>query len=96
MSDYYEVEKIIEGRYLKSKRRWIYQIKWVGYPSEQNTWEPEKHLKRLGTMLAEFKKRNSGKPAALIAPIVKTIQKSVKKPITHKKPAVEPTIQPSN
>ena len=34
----YEVESIINHR--GGKRRREYLVKWVGYPSSENTWEP--------------------------------------------------------
>ncbi|KIW01063.1 uncharacterized protein PV09_07577 [Verruconis gallopava] len=38
----YEVEKILDHR--TRGRQHFYLIKWKGYPSEENTWEPYKNL----------------------------------------------------
>ena len=51
----YEVEKIV------NKKRNIngvilYEVKWLGYPEDQNTWEPLSHLTKVKKMIAEFEK----------------------------------------
>ena len=38
----YEVEKITKMREVEGKR--AFRVKWVGYSSRENTWEPEEHL----------------------------------------------------
>lgn len=38
----YELEKIVARRMVG--RRKEYLVKWLGYPSHQNTWEPLAHL----------------------------------------------------
>lgn len=38
----YEVEGIVDHK--KSKGGWLFLVKWVGYDSEENTWEPEVSL----------------------------------------------------
>lgn len=49
----YEVECILDRRYVSSPRRVEYLVKWLGYPDEANTWEPEENLQ--GNMaLVEF------------------------------------------
>ena len=48
----YEVEAILEKKKIGPK--WKYFIKWVGYPHEQNTWEPEENLNNVQEMLEEF------------------------------------------
>jgi hypothetical protein len=44
----YEVEKVVDYRYRKiafpDGSHDEYLIKWKGYPSSENTWEPESHL----------------------------------------------------
>ena len=50
---FYEVEKIVD------KRTNIYGlveflVKWKGFPSSDNTWEPKKNLKRLEHMIKEY------------------------------------------
>jgi len=37
--DVYEVEKITDRRQ-DENGRWQYLVKWVGYPDEENSWEP--------------------------------------------------------
>ena len=39
----YEVEKVIDDRIRKGKQEFL--VKWKGYPSEENTWEPYNNLK---------------------------------------------------
>lgn len=60
----YEVEKIVTSR-INKKGIWVpnpgkkeYLIKWVGYDSSQNTWEPERNLVNVKDLLEEFEKKN--------------------------------------
>lgn len=39
----YKVEKILQSRTNKKGNK-EYLIKWLGYPYEDNTWEPEKNI----------------------------------------------------
>lgn len=41
----YEIDRVISKRVRKGKRE--YFIKWKGYPSLQNSWEPEENLNSL-------------------------------------------------
>jgi len=43
----YNVEYIVAHR--RRKHKLEFQVKWEGYPSEQNTWEPEENLLGEGT-----------------------------------------------
>jgi len=36
----YEVDQILNHQYHGQSKRLDYLIKWVGYPSSDNTWEP--------------------------------------------------------
>jgi len=52
----YTVEKILDRR-LGKKKRVEYLLKWEGYESDDNTWEPEEHLTK-----AEEKKAKEVSP----------------------------------
>lgn len=53
-SDKFAAEKIVAKEY-----RWL--IKWKGFPSENNTWEPKENLTECEEMLENFEnKRKSG------------------------------------
>jgi len=52
----YEVEEI------RDKRRgddgdWLYYVKWVGWESDTNTWEPVEHLEESKELLEEFERK---------------------------------------
>ena len=34
-----------------------YLVKWMGWPAEYNTWEPEKHLKNAQAIIKRYLKR---------------------------------------
>ena len=53
-NDIYNVEEILDKR--KSGRYYEYLIKWEGYPDEQNSWEPKKHLP--AQMVQEFEEKS--------------------------------------
>lgn len=50
---YYEVEEIIDKRY-NIFGLCEFLVKWKGYPSSQNTWEPKKNLSNVTWMIKEF------------------------------------------
>ena len=52
----WEVESIVKHRGTGKRRE--YFIKWKGYPSSEDTWEPERHLKNARTILNNYKKRH--------------------------------------
>ena len=52
----YEVEAIIAWR--KRGRTRQYLIKWKGYPTSDNSWEPESNLKRSRRLLETYKQRH--------------------------------------
>ncbi len=55
----YNVEKILKMKIEKGKK--MFFVKWDGYPSSQNTWEPIDHLSNIPTMVEEFEKEHREK-----------------------------------
>jgi len=51
----WEVEEIIDYQYCRESEEGLYQVKWINWGSEHNTWEPEAHLE-CRNMLVEFYK----------------------------------------
>lgn len=54
--NYYEVEKIVRHR-LMTSGRWFF-VKWKGYNSRHNSWEPEKNLNGCLDILQKYLKDN--------------------------------------
>ncbi|XP_061782088.1 M-phase phosphoprotein 8 isoform X2 [Nerophis lumbriciformis] len=52
--DVYEVERIIEMRVEEGEV--LYRVRWKGYCSDDDTWEPEAHLEDCREVLLAFKK----------------------------------------
>lgn len=52
--DYYEVERIVKHKIKNGVIK--YFIKWKGYGSEDNTWEPEESLIACREILDNYKK----------------------------------------
>ena len=50
--EFYQVEKIVQSKLVKGKK--FYQVKWVGYSSKDNTWEPTEHLSNVIYMVEEY------------------------------------------
>ncbi|QRW23688.1 Retrotransposable element Tf2 protein [Rhizoctonia solani] len=50
----YEVEGITDAKERNGK--WFFQVKWKGYGSEENTWEPQENLKNAEKILEKYKK----------------------------------------
>ncbi len=48
----YEVEAIVGKKTVRGKL--LYQVKWKGYPSEDNTWEPLKNLTNVIDIVEQF------------------------------------------
>jgi hypothetical protein len=59
----YEVEKIVDKKISAGKP--LYLVKWKGYDSSENTWEPLKHLDKCGTVLKDFEQQHSNKKCFL-------------------------------
>ncbi|KAF8747845.1 hypothetical protein RHS01_11234 [Rhizoctonia solani] len=50
----YKVEGITDAE--EQDRKWFFQVKWKGYGSEENTWEPQENLENAQKILKEYKK----------------------------------------
>lgn len=53
----WEVEAIRAHRNRRGKPP-LFRVKWIGYPEEKNTWEPEEHLANASELLIEYKTKN--------------------------------------
>ncbi|MBN3322789.1 MPP8 phase, partial [Atractosteus spatula] len=53
--DVFEVEQIIDMR--TSKGEVLYRVRWKGYSSGDDTWEPESHLEDCDEVLQTFKRK---------------------------------------
>ncbi|NXU50986.1 MPP8 phase, partial [Turnix velox] len=68
--DVFEVEKILDVKIEGGKI--LYKVRWKGYSSDDDTWEPEAHLEDCKEVLLEFRKKVvDNKPK----PVKKEIQK---------------------
>ncbi|XP_069739594.1 M-phase phosphoprotein 8 [Phaenicophaeus curvirostris] len=68
--DVFEVEKILDVKSEGGKI--LYKVRWKGYTSDDDTWEPEVHLEDCKEVLLEFRKKIvDNKPK----PVKKDIQK---------------------
>ncbi|KAM9844870.1 chromodomain Y-like protein [Aulostomus maculatus] len=56
--EFYEVERIVDKRKNK-KGRVEYLVRWRGYGSEGDTWEPESHLASCMVYVHDFNRQNS-------------------------------------
>ena len=65
--DVYEPEKIVAERMSKGVTQ--YQVKWVGWESKHNTWEPIENLAGCEDMIAEMKELRRQKDAELEAAV---------------------------
>jgi hypothetical protein len=52
----YEVEKVLKKKQMGRGRKTHYLIKWKGYPTSDNSWEPAEHL-HADELIAEFEER---------------------------------------
>ncbi|KAF8758925.1 hypothetical protein RHS01_02686 [Rhizoctonia solani] len=50
----YKVEGITDAKERNGK--WFFRVKWKGYGSEENTWEPQENLKNAKKILEKYKK----------------------------------------
>ncbi|KAI5894814.1 uncharacterized protein SCHCODRAFT_02477055, partial [Schizophyllum commune H4-8] len=56
-SEEYEVEKIVEHKWDKKKRKRVYKVRWVGYGPFYDTWQTEKDLKNADEVLRKYQRR---------------------------------------
>ena len=67
----YEPEKIVATKLEKrgGKAVTLYQVKWAGYDSKHNTWEPIKHLAESEDLIAQHleRRKQSDAEAAAVA-----------------------------
>ncbi|XP_035222659.1 uncharacterized protein LOC118195446, partial [Stegodyphus dumicola] len=71
----FKVEKILAKRFRHG--RFEYLIKWKGYPSSENTWEPKENILS-PALLAEFEKRHNQLVSKRPQQIVPTVRKRKK------------------
>ncbi len=55
-SQEWEVEAILNHRTKRNKKQYL--IAWKGWPTSENSWEPESHLKYAQTLLHNYKSRH--------------------------------------
>jgi len=83
----YEVEEILDAEHRiekgTRKRSLHYLVKWVGYHSKDNTWEPLSHVSNSPDALTAFYKKNPSKPSPTdpIPPPTRKTRKSGKRRI---------------
>nr|XP_019605152.1 PREDICTED: M-phase phosphoprotein 8 isoform X2 [Rhinolophus sinicus] len=68
--DVFEVEKILDMKTEGGKV--LYKVRWKGYTSDDDTWEPEVHLEDCKEVLLEFRKKVADNKAK---PVKKDIQR---------------------
>lgn len=61
--EFYDVEKFLKFRIHNNARQFF--IKWLGYDTNENTWEPEENLD-CSKLLEQFEKKRSGKVLGMI------------------------------
>ncbi|XP_069687279.1 histone-lysine N-methyltransferase SUV39H2 isoform X2 [Periplaneta americana] len=60
----YEVERILDHRYIENKG-FFYLVKWRGWSKESNTWEPEENLTNCEQRLKKYKEKVQGQSQEL-------------------------------
>ncbi|SPJ79552.1 uncharacterized protein FTOL_07943 [Fusarium torulosum] len=53
----WEVEKIVESQVDAVTRENFYLVKWKGFSSEHNTWEPKKNMGNCSRLVQDFEKK---------------------------------------
>lgn len=54
----YDVETILDSRATRNKRGVQYLVKWLDYPSSDNSWEPSSNLTKALPLIEEFHRRH--------------------------------------
>ena len=54
----FEVEKIIDMKQMGRGRKTYYLIKWKGYPTSDNSWEPQENI-HADELIKEFQNKKS-------------------------------------
>ena len=52
----YEVEKIIDMKQMGRRRKTYFLVKWKGYPTSDNSWEPQENI-HADKLIEEFQNR---------------------------------------
>nr|CDS21817.1 Chromobox protein 3 [Echinococcus granulosus] len=52
----YLVDSIIDERYIKNQK--YYKVRWLGFPPNEDSWEPEANLTRVRELIREFHLKN--------------------------------------
>lgn len=53
----WEVEKIVESQVDAVTRENFYLVKWKGFSSEHNTWEPKKNMVNCSRLVQDVEKK---------------------------------------
>lgn len=61
----YEVEQVLDSKVFGKQLK--YFVKWKGYNSGHNTWEPEKNLAHAKQLVAQFHCKHPGAPQHIAA-----------------------------
>lgn len=74
----YEVERIVDKRFNPYTKGYEYKIKWKGYSSEEDTWEPRENLTHCQKLLRSFDNnfKNNGKKTTRIVSSPSTLSPS--------------------
>lgn len=54
--DFFDVEEIVDKKYNAREDKNYYLIKWEGFSTEQNTWEPEENLTTIPDVVEKFER----------------------------------------
>ena len=61
----YEVEEIIDSRLIQGKLQYL--IKWKGYTTKNNTWEPETNLKHTQALIHHYHVAHPNAPQRILS-----------------------------